>query len=182
MVLAADQRRRQALRRTGEPVREAALDARVTSVHRTVHRGRYLDDVTVAGVHVESAADAAVAARGAYRRGGRRSVDHAGLRNRAGWAGVDAPAAGDAGRVDPRPAGARCDDGVRAASHQRQRECALHLVADPHAAPARDAQVTIEMHIWVRGVLAEAPPGRSERTGVDSDIRADFLVSAYAHG
>jgi hypothetical protein len=72
----------------------------------------------VAYVHIEAAADAAVAAGGAGDRLDWTRIAKTDLEESSGGAGVDAAAAGYAGRVDPPIASAGHEDGVRAAARQ----------------------------------------------------------------
>ena len=99
----ADERRRQAVARARELVREAALEAGVASVRRSV-AGTDRDDASAARVRLEPAADAAVAAGRRDRRvkagvshssplSGRTLVgqtDEQALRDRVGGTGISA--------------------------------------------------------------------------------------------
>lgn len=100
-------------------VGEPALDARMPTIDRPVEGRCHCCHRVVAYVHIEAAADAAVAAGGAGDRLDRARIAKTDLEESPGRAGIDTAAAGDAGRVDPPIASAGYEDGVRAAARQR---------------------------------------------------------------
>ena len=141
-------------RRADEAVGEAALDAGVAAVHRSVAGGGDRGDLVVAGVDVERSSRRRSSRRWSRGRAlDRPQVEQARLGDRTRGARVDAAAAGDAGRLAPRPPvpGATTVSAPRPAIVER--EGALHLVAHPHAAAAGDAQVAVELDVGV-GVVA----------------------------
>ena len=112
--------------RAGEPVGgsgkcmgEPALDAGMPPVDWPVAGRFHCCHRVVAYVHIEAAADAAVAASGAGDRLDGARITKTDLEESPGGAGIDTAAAGDAGRVDPPIAGTGHQDGVRAAARQR---------------------------------------------------------------
>jgi hypothetical protein len=147
-VVAPDERRRQAVGRAHEPVREAPLHAGVAAVDRRAPVRAHGGDLVAGEVNVQRAAHPAVAAGGRRDALHRRRPDgQAGLEQRARRARVDAAAAGHARRVPPGLPRSRRHEGLETAADEAQGERSLHLVAHAHAAPAGDAQVAVELDV-----------------------------------
>ncbi len=120
-AVSPDQRTCQPVAGAGERMGEPALHAGVTPVNRSIERRRHRGHRVVAYVHIEGAADAAVAAGGPGDHLDRVRIVQTELEEGTSGARVDTAAAGDARRVDPLVTGTSHQNGVGAATSQGQR-------------------------------------------------------------
>ncbi len=175
-ALLADQRLGEALRIVHVVEAEPALDAEALVVRRPVLAGD-VEQLVVLDLIGELAADAAIGAHRvdlAVGVGGADVVlvDEGRRHQRAGRAGLDAFAAGDAGRVPHRIVEVEHDLlGVAAAGHADD-VVDLHLAAGADAQVALDAGVEIDRHRGVaavgrRRIAAFRKPARGEPLAVD---------------
>ena len=156
----------------GQPVRvmdvieaEAALDAEPVAVGRAV-AALGIDDLLVLDVVGDLAADAAIGAERIDLPVGPDGarlvlVEEGGGHQRAGRAGLDAFAAGDAGRLTHRVVEIEDDLGAGAAIGHADHVVDLDLAAGPHAQATLDAGVEIDAHRGVADIRAPAL-GRGE--------------------
>src|SRR5208283_4405596 len=153
--LVADHRLEDAIVMMRIAIGEAALDAAVAVIGLAVFPGNHAHDFLAAHLRLEGAAYAAIGAGRHGRmlrlaRGDDRLLDE-----RRGGAGLHAGAAGDAFGLHEGFRHAGRDAALEAAAGDRQRECALHLLACAHAAIAYDAFRWIVAEVGVRLVLRQ---------------------------
>ena len=180
---AADQRRCQAVGRADEAVREPSLHARLPSIDRAGPGADRHYPITP-GRHLELTADSTEAAGGARRPLDRSQVEEPGFGQGSRRAGTDAPAAGHAVGLGPRPAATGRGDGGGPSGGQHEREGALHLIAHPHAARTGDAQVAVVFDVGVAEVEAAGyrRVRRAEGCRPDIELPADSDQLAAFHG
>src|SRR6185503_12283200 len=146
----ADHRLEDALLVGGVAPCEAALDAGVAAIGLAVLVGNHAHDFLAAHFRLEGAADAAIGAGGDHRMLGLADLDDGFFRQRRGWAGLHAGAAGHAFGAEEAFTHAGRNAAVEAATRDRQREGALHFFAGADAARADDA---------FRGIVGEVRVG-----------------------
>ena len=156
-VFPADQRRRQPVPVIHVVEAEAALDAEPAVVGRAV-LAVDPEDLVVLDVEGELAADAAVGADAVDLLGGLLLADLLGGHQRAGGAGLDAFAAGDAGALAHRIVEVEDDLVARAPAGHADHVVDLYFAAGADAARAMDAGVQVDGHRRVSEVGSRGLP------------------------
>ena len=135
---------------------EAAFYAGVAAIGLAILPWHHAYELFTLHLRLEGAADATIGAGRDLGPFGLPDLLHRLFLQRAGRAGLDAGAAGDAFGGEEGLVLAGRDAAVEAAAGNGERERTLHFVARPHAARADDAQGRVEIEIGIGAVAGRA--------------------------